>query len=149
MSTTVDLYGTARVLPTTGEINWGAVVTTILVDLANGANGISSLLSGVALFQLLSASTAVADGGTLTQTHPVHVVTGNGGAATLSLVTPIAAPVSNSLLVLIGNDNTNTITIENGGTTQQNGQVKLYAGDVIVYIYNSTVAKWCEVARSS
>jgi len=150
MSTTKDLYGVSRVIPTTAEKSWGSVVTTLLSDICTGLDGTTALLATVGIFKMISTSTAIAAGGTLTQTHPVHIVTGNGGAVTLSGVTAITAPANNALLVLIGGDNTNTVTIpDSGSVAGLNGEIKLYAGDILVLVYNTTQGYWCELARNN
>ena len=150
MSVTQDLYGSSRTLPTTGEKNWGAAGTGVLQDLCKGADGISCLLTNVGILKFLATSTTLAAGATLTQTHPIHIVAGNGGPVILSTVTPITAPTNNQLLIIISSSDTNTVTIEDQGTAAGlNGQIVLGSGDLVALVYSSDFAGWMELFRSN
>lgn len=149
MSTTRDLYGVARTIAATGEYNWGANTSGILEDVCTGLNNISCLLGAVPLLQLLSTSTAVTAAASITQTHMVHLVAGSGGAVTLSSVTPVVSSTYNTILILIGTDSTNSVTIPEGGTNiVLNGEMKLVNGAVIAFIFNTTQNKWIELFRN-
>lgn len=147
---TRDLYGTTRTIPATGNYDWGAQVSGVLEDTCTGLNSISSLLTTIPVLQMLSTSTSVVNGATLTQTHQVHLVAGAAGTSTLDTITPIAASAYNNLLVLIGSSISNAVIIPEGGTNMLiNGEMKIVQGSVIMLIYNTTLSKWVELFRNT
>ena len=114
-------------------------------------DGISLLLdSGVVLLKLEPTDTTLADGATLTVTHPVHRVQGDGGAATLDGTTAIAdGTTDGQKLILFGVSDVNTVTIEDAANTKLNGQVILTDGDCIELYWDSTNSIWREKGRNN
>ena len=149
MSSTKELYGTTRTIPSTNETGWGSEVSSILEDVCDGLNSISTLIGTTGILKFLSTSTSVTSGLSLSQTHLVHLVTGSGGAVALNSTTPIAKPSDNRMIVLIGTSDTNTVEINPATDCHCNGQCVLGENDVWVGIYNATQGKWIEIFRSN
>ena len=152
MSQNVTLFGTVYAIPETDERNWGNTMTNFCVNLGNGVDGNIFLTSGgIALLILEPASAStVADAATFTATHPVHRISGDGGAATLDGTTAITdGQVDGQVLKLIGNSDTNTITINTGANTALNGQAILGLNDVINLLWDSTASVWVEMGRNN
>lgn len=151
MSQNVTLFGTTYAIPETDERNWGTTMTNFSVNAGNGLDGISLLLStGKTLLKSEITTGTIADAATLTPTTTVHRISGSGGAATLDGTTAITdGSIDGQWLCLIGNDNTNTVTIDTGANTVLNGQVILTSGDVIFLIWDATASVWQEIARNN
>lgn len=149
MSINKDLFGITYAIPVQPEQNWGATVTALLQAIMGGLDGNSTLVGVVPILKLVSTSTTLADGATLTQSHPIHLVDGSGGPVTLSLATPITVPTANQLLILVGTDDTNSVTIEDGGTVKLNGEIVLGEYDILVLVYNTTKSLWIEITRNN
>jgi hypothetical protein len=151
MSVNTTLYGTVYAIPETDERNWGSTMTNFSTNSGNGLDGISLLLgTGKTLLKSEITTATIADAATLTPLTTVHRISGTGAAATLDGTTAIAdGSVDGQWLCLIGNDNTNTVTIDTGANTTLNGQVVLTLGDVIFLIWDATASVWQEVARNN
>lgn len=152
MGLSKERLGTSTTVPETGETSWGAEVTAQLSDLLDGTNAtLLWLNSGTTIgVKLADTSTSLAASGTLTPTHPVHKVAGTGGAVTLDTTLAIAEGTGDGqLLILVGTSDTNTVTINNGANTAQNGPVTLGQYDVIRYRYDSTDSLWVELGRTT
>jgi hypothetical protein len=151
MSIDTVLYGTTYAIPETDERDWGSTMTSLHTNATNGLDGISLLLaSGKSLLKSEITTATIADAATLTPLTTVHRISGTGGAATLDGTTAITdGDIDGQWLCLIGNDNTNTVTIDTGANTTLNGQVVLTLGDVIFLIWDATASVWQEVARNN
>jgi hypothetical protein len=123
-------------------------MTNFSTNSGNGLDGISLLLaSGKALLKSEITTATIADAATLTPFTTVHRISGTGAAATLAAIAD--GSVDGQWLCLVGNDNTNTVTINTGANTTLNGQVVLTLGDVIFLIWDATASVWQEVARNN
>ncbi len=145
------LYGTSRDVPLTDERDWGNTMTNVVSDKIDGLDGISLLLAtGKVLLKSEITTATIADTATLTPLTTVHRISGTGAAATLDGTTAITdGSIDGQWLLLIGNDNTNTVTIDDAANTRLNGQVILTLGDVIILIWDSTASEWQEIARNN
>lgn len=148
MSISKSLFDQVRLVPETDETGWGNEVTNQLVDLLDGADAILHQDgSDNILVRFQAATSALANGATLTATKPVHKVSGSGGAVS---ITDIASGNKDGqVLILIGTDNTNTVRIPYSATVLLNGDVVLGSGDSIQLKWSSTAAAWIEVNRNS
>jgi hypothetical protein len=151
MSQSVTLFGTSYAIPETDERNWGSVVTNFLVNLGNGVDGNIFLTGGgKALFISEITTGTITDAATFTATTPVHRVSGDGGAATLDATTAITdGQADGQYLELIGNSDTNTVTIKDAANTKLNGQIVLGLGDVIQLRWDETASIWQELGRNN
>jgi hypothetical protein len=74
-------------------------------------------------------------------------VQGNGAAVTANTTTPITAgTIEGQELILKGMSDTNTLTIENSGNVDLNGDVVLYSGSTLCLVWIDS--KWLETSRS-
>lgn len=148
MSISKTLWGQTRLVPETDETGWGNEVTEQLSDLLDVADAFSHLDGSENVhFRLQAAVSSLGAGATLTATKPVHKVAGASGAVTLAGIT--AGSKDGQKLVLIGTDNTNTVTVQNSATVLLNGHCVLASGDVLILQYSSSAAAWIEVGRNS
>lgn len=79
----------------------------------------------------------------------VIYVKGSGGAVNISASPQFTAPGTdlNKFLILIGTDDTNTVTTENGNGLAQNGECILRNGSVQAYL-STDASTWTEIFRS-
>ncbi|HAT71683.1 MAG TPA: hypothetical protein DCS63_02575, partial [Elusimicrobia bacterium] len=118
---------------------------------AAGEGGInistSIMVAGRAVFPD-GGVTVVGEGETVSVDRTSVRLAGSGGAVTLSGALPVAAGTSGQLMVLVGSDDTNTVTVPSGGNLQLAGQVPFTLGlnDVLVIGYYGTA--WVEAQRS-
>ncbi len=152
MSIAKTLLGVSRDIAETGETGWGAAHTltlTELIDVAN-AGGVQKLAAGGLVTVLTGTAQSLAASATLTPNGTVIELDSTGGAVTLDTTTPIANGEFNlQLLLLLGTDDTNTITIQEGSTTViLNGDVTLTDGDIIALLWVGLVAEWFELFRN-
>lgn len=150
MAVTKVLYGITRYIPESKERNWGVEMTVWAGDVTDGLNGVTTLEAGVARVKLSVTDTLLGAGATLTPTHNVHRVAGNGGAVTLGGVTAIANGTSaEQLLVVRGTSNVNTVTIPATSNVEMNGPITLLDGTQIVFGWDATAVQWREIARNN
>jgi hypothetical protein len=151
MSIAKNYLGVGRNVPETDETDWGAEVTTELVDLLDGCD--EAFCRTAALDFLLRSqpsSSTLAASATLTQTSPTHLVQGTPGAVTLNTTTAIAdGEFDGQLLTLIGNHATNTVTIEHDANTNLNGHITLDQYEVLELRWDNTNSYWVEKSRSN
>ena len=148
MSVTLSLFGTTYIIPETNETGWGAEVTGWIEAVTNGLTDLSVIVGTEHVPVQNSTATALAASSTLTQTHAVHKVAGNGGAVTLSATTAITSgTTSGQTLELEGTSDTNTVTILHGANTQMNGDITLELYDCIRFRWNGT--DWVETWRNT
>jgi hypothetical protein len=88
-------------------------------------------------------------------TRTIMNVAGTGGAVTLTVTPEIVAGTNGQLLILRGTSDTNTLTFQSYQTAADSGLMlaagqnfTLGAGDKLTLIYDSTLLKWVEAARS-
>lgn len=124
-------------------------MTQFELDLITGVDGTTWKKSSVAVVCLPPKTAATySASGTITPTHPQHVISGNGSAVTLSATTAISdGSKTGEILVLKGNSDTNTVTILDGANTKLNGSITLALNDKIELEWDGT--DWVERWRSS
>lgn len=89
--------------------------------------------------------------------YDIVKVQGDGGAVTVTGTPNIAAATSNGkLLILLGMDDTNTVTFQDGSTLDGSGLTLSYGqnmtlgkGDTLHLIYETALDNWIEVSRSN
>jgi len=150
MSITKTLFGVSRIIPETDETGWGTQVTNWLVDVSTALDALITLVSNIPFPVIPKTDTSLAQAATLTPSQTCHRVSGTPGAVTLSTTTPIAAgSKEGQYLLLIGTNNTNTVTIEDSGTVDQNGDITLGLGQAIAYRWSASRALWEELTRNA
>jgi len=148
MSVTKSLFGTTRIVPQVDETGWGPEVTGMLEDAMDGLDDTTLQLSNnTVVSKENSVASSLAASATLTALAEKHVVTGSGGAVTLSATTAILDGSTDQVLRLIGGSDTNTVTILNGANTAMNGHITLALNDSIEFWFNGTL--WVEKGRST
>jgi len=96
-----------------------------------------------------SAITAITAGGGITPTDPTMRVQGDGGAVTVTVNPQIAAGNNDgAIMVLSGESDTNTVTLNNGSGLHLHGKAKLGVRDSMILSYNATAAEWTEISRN-
>lgn len=151
MSVSKNYLNTARYVPETDETDWGAEVTTELGDLLDGADELLCRDSSLNFFlRLQAADSSLAASATLTPTSPVHRVQGTSAAVTLDTTTAIAdGAYDGQILILIGANDTNTVTIEHNSNCQLNGDITLTKYDILALHWDDTNSNWIEMYRSN
>jgi hypothetical protein len=77
----------------------------------------------------------------------VMFIQGDGGPINITANPQIAAPtVTTQILILIGRHDTNTVTFEHSDGLVLNGNITLYADDMLYLIYDGT--NWVEMGRN-
>jgi hypothetical protein len=152
MSIAKTLLGTSRNIAEVGETGWGSATTltlTELIDVAN-AGGVQKLAAGGLVTVLTGTAQSLAASATLTPNGTVIELDSTGGAVTLDVTTPIAnGEFDLQLLLLLGTDDTNSITIQEGSTTViLNGDITLTDQDAILLLWVGAVTEWFELARN-
>ena len=148
MAISVDLYGTIRVIPQTKERNWGAQVTSVLVDLCLGAGAASFLVGQNGFPRITSTDASVAGGATFQPTHAWTRLQSTGGLVTLDTTTPIQAGASDGQIIVIeGVLDANAVTIENQGNVNLNGRVLLDKDQRIALVWDQAATLWKELYR--
>lgn len=148
MSISKSLFGSTVNVPTRGEKGWATEVTNIITQLVDFANGVGSVVSGVSFLNMSTTTKTATAASTINPTHNVMVVSA-AGPVTLSTTIPIASWIVSyaNYIILIGTSDTNTITIEDGGTVLLNGNCTLGLGKSIILVWDAT-SKWVEVSRN-
>ncbi len=77
----------------------------------------------------------------------VMKIQGSGGAVTITRKPAISAGVDGQMLTLIGQSDTNTVTFMEDIGVDINEIIVLSQGDVIIFIYDSTLSAWLEISR--
>lgn len=110
---------------------------------------VGSLAGGGQLFVNTPQSLSAAGTITIsTQNRQAVPISGNGGPVTANTTTAIAAGLNGYELILIGQDDTNTVTLdETTANLTMNGPITLYNGAEISFVYYNT--KWIEISRST
>lgn len=90
----------------------------------------------------------VAEGATISADRASVRLAGSGGAVTLNGALPIAGGISGQVMVIVGDNDTNTVTVPAGGNLNLTGQMPFSLGlnDVLIIGYYGT--NWVEVQRS-
>lgn len=147
MTIAVELFGTDRNVPETGERGWGDDVTDLLVTLAEAVDATVSN-STTPSPRLASASASLAALGTLTPTAATMLVSGTPGAVTLSATTAIAdGPTDGQLLLILGG--ANAVTIPDGANTSLNGPATLTQDAALLLRWSDSLSRWIEISRSN
>ena len=151
MAVSTPYRGTTYLIPETDEEDWGDTVTNLLVAIATAANLFqftSAALNPVGK-ESAGADLTIAAAGTITWTHNLHVISGDGGAVTVDSTTGIAAGEADwQGLTLVGGHATNTVRIEDAGNTSPNGAVVLGLGHMIHFLWDDDNSNWLEAWRS-
>lgn len=142
-----NYHGVQYQIPESKEKSWGPTVTALLASFCVDLDSLSTLSGAVPLLAMPTASTTLAAGGALTQTHPWHMVSGTPGAVTLSATTSITAGGRDGTLLVISGG-ANAVTILDGSGVLLNGNATVSAGRTIVLGWSSTLAVWAELARN-
>lgn len=151
-SITKSRLGTTTEVPIVDATGWGEEVTAQLCDVLDSTNQTTFWNSGVTVIgvKLMGIATSLANGGTLTPTHPVHLVSGVAGSVVLSSVTSVAdGQVDGQLLILIGNSAGTAVTLQNGSNVALNGHCSLFEHEVLRLRWNLTKSTWQELYRSN
>ena len=150
----------ARNVANTGDIN---LIESSSADTIRLGGGLLNVLPSTSLVRVgttakfvlgtPSVSTVTA-GATLSSSASSIRVAGSGGAVTLSATTAISAGSEDGqILMLVGTDDTNTVTVPNTGNMYIPSSVTLGRGDTLVLVwYNSATsfnAGWRFVAQSN
>ena len=149
MALSRSLFGTARTFPQTPEVDWGAQMTAWVDDVNYAIDSLMMLVGTQGVLALTPKTEALAAGATLSPANPWHRVSGSGGAVTLDGTTAISDGAKDGqLIIVMGTDNTNTVTIPDGANTELAGPVTLAAGESIGLIWDATTSAWTETRRS-
>ena len=150
MALSKSLFGTARLVPETDEENWGGEVTGQLGDVLDGGDEFWQKSGANVVAQRKKTTLTPIASATITWTKTRHKVSGSAGAVTLDTTTPISAGAFDGQpLRLIGDDNTNTVTILHSGNASLNGNVTLANGQFIDLEWDDDDSLWYETARSN
>jgi hypothetical protein len=151
MATDKSLHGDTVSVPETDETNWGAEVSAFLSTLIEDAHAICWQDADGNVFSKHSVTTTtLADSATLTPATNIYRLAGTSGAITLDGTTAITdGEVDGQILIIKGTSDTNTVTINDGANTQQNGNVTLADGDTIEFWWDSTGSEWQERSRNN
>lgn len=150
MSIERELFNEDRNVPQDDEEDWGVEVTTELSDLLEGLNFSHVKVSGNILQREQSASNTLAALATLTQTAPVHLIQGSGGAVSLNATTAIAdGSFDGQLLTLVGAHASNFVTVPAAANTSLRGPCTLELGDVLRLRWSSGNSAWEELSRNN
>jgi len=152
MAISKTLLGTSREIPQSGNKGWGSTMTTVAVDLIDIANVNTDKNAAGSKVNILTVDTQTpAASATLVVNGSLVRISGSAGAVTLNTTTPIAnGEFNGQLLELSGINDTNTVTIESGGTNvKMNGDVTLTDGDHIKYWWDNTSTVWQERGRNN
>lgn len=99
-----------------------------------------------------AAPTALANGATISpaaKPRQILYVVGDGGATTLSASGIAAGAYDGQELFVCGTDDTNTVTISDGGNTAQGGgDSVLGAGSIAHFLWDATGAIWRLIGRN-
>lgn len=97
-----------------------------------------------------SAATNITAASGITPTAPLMRVQGNGGAITVTANPQIVAGIDGQVLIVEGNDDTNTVTLADGtGLHLHSGAFTLGAHDTIVLVYDANQSEWQEQSRNA
>lgn len=149
MGTPKTLYNVTRTVPAVEEQGWSVDMSAYTSDLIDGVEGTSTKKGSIVVPCLPpKAPETYAAGGTITPTHPEHVISGTPGAVTL---TPFVAIGNGSKvgerLRLKGGHATNTVTILDAANTVMNGLVTLGLNESILFEWDGN--DWIELSRST
>jgi len=100
------------------------------------------------IFNYYHAAAAVTAGGTLTPTSSMMRLTATS-PVTLDTTTAIADGLDGDLLILMGTDDTNTVTINNGANTDLAANRTLALRQTLTLVFDATSGVWVEVSYSA
>jgi hypothetical protein len=86
-------------------------------------------------------------GGQIAATSTFVFVVGNGSAVTANGTTAIADGTDGQMLIIVGRNDANTVTINDGANTVMAGNVTLGSGDSITFVFGN--GNWYELSRSN
>lgn len=149
MGTPKTLYGATRTVPATGETGWGSDGSNFCDDLIDGVQGTTALKGSVVVpYSLQKTPETLAASATLTPTHPEQLVSGSGGAVTLSVTNAIAdGSQVGEVFKIKGTSASNTVTIPDGANTKLNGAAIIGLNTYLTVEWDGS--DWCEVARNN
>jgi len=152
MAITKTLLGASAAIPESGNTLWGPTMTKVTTDLIDIANVNTDKNAAGSKVNLLTTDTQTpAASATLTVNGTLILVSGSGGAVSLDSTTPITnGEFHGQLLVLSGTSDSNTVTIESGGTNMKmNGDVTLKDSNTINLWWDNTNTFWREIGRNN
>lgn len=95
-----------------------------------------------------ASQTSLADSATISLTKSYVVVAGSSAAVTMLTATPVAnGTYTGQALVIQGNDNTKTVTINNSGNVKLSGNITLGLKDTVFLMWDGSY--WVECSRSN
>lgn len=131
---------------------WGADFTNLLVQVIDLLNSLF-IASSSNRRKYPTQAFLVGAGTTLAPSLRTTVsrIAGSGGPVTLNATTAIAdGEEDGQLLILIGTNDTNTVTINDAANTDLGAATRVLAlGSALMLIYNSTRTLWEEVSFKS
>lgn len=114
----------------------------------NNANTTVSVSSAAKLL-LSMASQTISAGGTITPSGSTIRVTGDGGAVTCGATAISNGAGSGQILILVGNSDTNTVTLTDGNNVVLGGASRVLGqNDTLALVYIAAQG-WCEIAFSN
>jgi len=152
MSISKSLFDLTRLVPQTDETDWGDEVTSYEGDLLDIGDGYFFKTGANIGYRFKSSQTLVlAAAATISPNGiPVAKIGGSGGAVTLSATTAIADGTKDlQILILIGQSDTNTVTINDGANTSFNGPIVFDSKTVMQLIWDATLSAWREISRNN
>lgn len=145
MSTEVDFLGQTRIVPESGEDDWGDEVSEQLIDLLTVGDFFFFRASGNLGFRLTSATQVLAGGGTITPSAPVMKLS---AASPITVGTITDGSIDGQILILMGLSDTNTVRLNHGSNCQLKGDVILGLYDTIKLRWDQTIGDWIDIGRN-
>jgi len=148
MVDTRDLNDASFDIPDLNDVGYGIPMNELWIALTENANATTFQEGVVVNIKREPTNTSLANGATLTPTHPVHVISGDYQPVTLNAALAIAlgSKVGQELR-LIGGSASNVVTILHNANTEMNGDITLELSEVLDLYWNGT--NWIEVFRSN
>jgi hypothetical protein len=101
-----------------------------------------------------SNTTLLVNSSTITVTNTYSKISGNGSAVTLTSTPSIADGTDGQIVILKGDNDTNTVTLQDESSLSNSGlqleegvNFTLGKGDILQLIYDATDDKWIEISR--
>lgn len=150
IGTGVTLVGAQTIQTSTGNLTLATAAGN--GNIALTPNGTGKVTTTAAVVYTPSSLQTLAAAAAITTTATKVRVVGSGGAVTLTSTPTIADGSDGQIVYVFGTDNTNTITVQDettlaGSNLELGAVVRLLgAGDILVLMYDSTLAAWYEVS---
>lgn len=105
---------------------------------------LESLLVGAPGSDILDGTTAIDP-----ESYTIMRIVSDSGNKTISANPQIADGVNGQVLILIGESNTNYITLTDNNGLRLNGNFDLKQNYVMTLVYNDTIGDWIEISRNT